>query len=107
MIFDLKGYQLLPSANNGEKALQLYKSFSKKPDIILMDHRMPIKTGLETAKEILEIDKGAKIIFTSADHSIKSKALSMGVSLFVEKPFNYEKLVDKIESILNHQLVSC
>ncbi len=107
LIFKLKGYQVLNSANNGERAIQLYEAFPKKPDIILMDHRMPIKTGLETAKEILKINNNAKIIFTSADYSIKDKALSIGVSDFVEKPFVYEELIDKIEIILNSHKICC
>ncbi len=107
MIFEWNGYQVLQSTNNGEKALQLFKSFSKKPDIILMDHLMTIKTGLETAKEILQIDKNAKIIFTSADYRIKDKVLSIGVFTFVEKPFNYEKLLKKVETILNLRAISC
>ena len=67
MMFKGWGYEILGKANNGEEAVEMYKGFNDKPDIILMDHRMPIKTGIEASKEILQIDNKAKIIFASAD----------------------------------------
>ena len=44
-----------------------------------MDQRMPIKDGMESAKEILQINRRAKIIFTSADKKVNKEALSIGV----------------------------
>ena len=67
------GFNIVNTATNGEEAVNMYKSFSVKPDIILMDHRMPIKNGLEASKEILQIDKSSKIIFISADQTIKNR----------------------------------
>jgi len=83
------------------EAVCKYKSFSKKPDIILMDHRMPIKNGIETFKEILKINNNAKIIFVSADNSIKNDVLSLGATDFLCKPFNIEKLIQSIKNALN------
>lgn len=106
MILTLKGHQVVNTANNGKKAVDLFKSSSKKPDIVLMDHRMPIKNGLETAKEILECDKSTKIIFTSADHSIKEEALAIGAINFIEKPFSFDTLLCKIDFALKPLIVS-
>ena len=65
---------------------------------------MPIKNGLEATKNILELDKCAKIIFISADYSIKSKALAIGASFFIEKPFDNKFLINFINSMLKkHQ----
>ena len=89
------------SANNGEKAVNMFKSFSEKPNIILMDHRMPIKNGIDAAKEILTIDNNAKIVFVSADISVKNKALSIGAIKFIKKPFSQEYLIKSIKTILN------
>ena len=41
-----------------------------KPDLIILDYHMPIKNGLDAAKEILEINPKQKIIFISADESM-------------------------------------
>ena len=50
----LNGYNVVGSAKDGEEAINMYNRFSTKPDIILMDHRMPIKNGIEATKEIFQ-----------------------------------------------------
>lgn len=101
----LNGYNVIGSAKNGEEAVNMFKNFSNKPDIILMDHRMPIKNGLEAAKEILEIKNNTKIIFASADQSVKAEALSIGVISFKDKPFTLEILFKNIEKAIHETLV--
>jgi len=100
MMLEMEGFETY-SANNGEKAVNMFKSFSEKINIILMDHRMPIKNGIDAAKEILAIDYNAKIIFLSADISIKNKALSIGAIKFIKKPFSPDYLFRSIKAILN------
>ncbi len=58
---------------------------------------MPLKDGIETSKEILQIDNSTKIIFVSADVSVKEEALSIGAFCFKDKPFTIENLVNKIK----------
>ena len=96
----ISGFDVINSATNGEEAVIMYKSFLVKPDIILMDHRMPIKNGIEATKEILQIDKRSKIIFTSADQSIKETALALGAIDFKEKPFTMKNLIETIQKAL-------
>ena len=95
----LNGYNVVGSAKDGEEAVNMYNSFSTKPDIILMDHRMPIKNGIDATKEIFQnsSDIKPKIIFISADRSIKEAALSIGVISFKNKPFSLERLFNNIE----------
>lgn len=95
----LNGYNVVGSAKDGDEAVNMYSHFSTKPDIILMDHRMPIKNGIEATKEILHnsSDIKPKIIFISADRSIKETALSIGVISFKNKPFSLERLFNNIE----------
>ena len=97
----MKGYRVIGSAKNGKEAIEMFKSFSDKPDLIVMDHRMPVKDGLEASKEILKIDKNLKIIFVSADNTVKEEALSMGVVNFTDKPCSVQTLFQSIENALN------
>ena len=94
------GFEVIGKANNGEEALAMYKEFPYKPEIILMDHRMPIKNGIETTQEIVELNHNSIIIFASADKSVKDKALSVGASRFLSKPFSYEDLIEEINDCL-------
>ena len=99
----LYGYNVIGSAKDGEEAVSLYKDFKNKPDIILMDHRMPIKNGIEATKEILanSSEIKPKIIFASADKSIKEIALSIGAISFKDKPFTLERLFKNIKKAIN------
>jgi len=100
-ILTLKGFELAGIANDGEEAVSMFKSFLKKPKIILMDHRMPTKNGIEASKEILQINGDTKIIFLSADDSIKEEALSIGAFSFRDKPFTIKQLIDDINRAIN------
>ncbi|MHA1785474.1 MAG: response regulator [Candidatus Helarchaeota archaeon] len=100
-LFSMYGFKILGIAKDGEEAIQMFNSFELKPDLILMDHRLPLKDGIKTTKEILDIEKEAKIIFASADKNIRDLAFSVGVSLFIEKPFNIHDLIDNIQKIIN------
>ncbi len=100
MLLSAYGFKVIGIAKNGEEAVQMYKSFTVKPDIIIMDHRMPIKNGIEASKEILEFDKTAKIIFASADNTVKEHALSIGAICFKSKPFSNDKLIKNIKKAL-------
>ncbi|NVM53974.1 MAG: response regulator [Candidatus Helarchaeota archaeon] len=99
-LFTLKGYNVIGAARNGIEAITMFKKFTVKPDVIIMDYRMPIKNGIEATKEILQINKHSKIIFASADERIENEALSIGASAFKLKPFNIDNLIGKINETL-------
>jgi len=93
----------LGAAKDGNEAVNMYNDFTNKPDVILMDHRMPIKNGIEASKEILSIstDNKPKIIFVSADKTIRELAFSIGVYSFKDKPFSLERLFKNIEKAIS------
>ena len=99
-ILNLYGFEVAGIAENGDVAINMFKSFSNKPKVILMDHRMPEKSGIEAIKVILEIDKRVKIIFLSADVSIKEEAYSIGVFSFNVKPVTAICLIREIKRAL-------
>ena len=53
--------------------------------------------GIETTKEIKTINPNIKIIFISADYSVKDKALEVGAIDFLEKPIDFNTLFRIIE----------
>ncbi len=58
---------------------------------------MPYKNGIEATKEILGLEKTAKIIIISGDSSMKEKALASGAICFKVKPFNVFELIQQIQ----------
>ena len=99
------GHEVIAVAKNGEEAVKKYKMLPSKPDIIIMDHRMPIKNGIEASKEILEINKDANIIFASADKEARESAKMIGARSFKNKPFSNEKLMRNIEKALKSTIL--
>jgi two-component system chemotaxis response regulator CheY len=101
MILKTSGFNVIGKATNGDEAIQIFQRNSKILDVILMDHRMPIKNGIEATKKILQFNNKIKIIFTSADKTIKKQALLSGAISFLEKPFSFADLVKEIEKVLS------
>ena len=99
LILKEAGFEILDTAINGNDAVEKYRNFKIKPDIILMDHRMPIKNGLDAMIEILRLNKNERIIFASADVSVKQKAISLGACAFLDKPFKMHELLAAIQHI--------
>ncbi len=95
------GYAVIGAAYNGEQALSMYRAFTEKPDLILMDYLIPNKNGLETAKELFAIDPSAKIVGMSGDISMKDNFLSIGALDFLEKPFTIENVIEIVGKLYN------
>ncbi len=102
MMLKTFGFNVLAKASNGKDAIDVFISLDIKPDVILMDHRMPVKNGIDTTIEILKCNSHSKIIFVSADKSIKKEALSIGASRFIEKPFSVTKLHEEINKVVQN-----
>ncbi|MFX1256924.1 MAG: response regulator [Promethearchaeota archaeon] len=102
MVLEAYGFKIIGTAKNGEEAVEIYKTFSKTPDLIIMDHRMPIKNGIEASKEILQLDRDAKIIIASADNTVKEYYRSIGALSFISKPFSNQTLIKEINKVLRH-----
>jgi len=99
LILKEAGFEIIGTAINGKIAVEKYKKFKEKPDVILMDHRMPIKNGIDAMIEILAIENSTNIVFASADINIKERALLLGACAFLDKPFKMQGLITTIKNI--------
>jgi len=93
-------FKIVGIASDGEEAIEMFKRFNEKPQIIIMDQRMPKKNGLDATREILASSKTPKIIIASADTSIEDAAYSSGAVDFLKKPFTREILFNSIKKAL-------
>lgn len=87
-------------AADGDAAVATYKRH--KPDVVLLDIVMPVKSGVEALREIRANDSAARIIIVSAvgqDLIIKD-ALSMGASDFIVKPFDEPRLQEVVRKVI-------
>lgn len=86
-----KGYEVI-SSNNGMHALEKVKS--EKPDIILLDIKMPDMDGIEVLRRIREFDKDVCIIMVTVvnDKTTGMEALKTGADEYVTKPIDLNYL---------------
>lgn len=85
---------------NGQDAVEIYKK--EKPDVILMDIKMPKLNGFEALAEIKQIDPAIPIIALTA-HALsgdKEKALEAGFDFYLSKPVSEDQLLDAIKRYL-------
>ena len=90
-------YEFVGFALNGKEAVEALEAMDPRPDIIIMDQRIPLMNGIEVTKEIMRIDPGAKVLFVSADIKCRECALSSGAADFVLKPFGIEDFVTRLK----------
>lgn len=96
-----EGYKTI-KANSGKQCLQLIES--QKPDLVLLDLRMPVMDGIETLKRIRAHKENDElpVIMVSANDDTDDiiKALDCGAQDYVSKPFVYPILSARIRSAL-------
>jgi len=86
-----KGYDVTV-AHSGEDALEKVKN--EKPDLMLLDIRMPGMDGMEALRRIREIDKDVGIIMVTAvkDEGMAKDAIKKGADEYVTKPIDLNHL---------------
>ncbi len=99
-ILEKNGFEVVGEANNGIKAVELFKK--EKPDIVTMDITMPDMDGIEAVKAIKEFDPAAKVIMCSAmgQQTMVMDAIRAGARDFIVKPFQPDRVLEAIKKVL-------
>ena len=94
--------EVIATAHNGETALELFKKFL--PDIVTLDITMPGLGGFHVLEEMVKINKKSKIIVVTAlaDKGTGLKALKMGASSYLNKPFGPQKFKSAFSRLLEN-----
>jgi len=90
---------VVAEAANGQQALELYRQH--RPDVVLLDLRMPIVSGLEAAEAIrAEFPRARLIALTTygGDEDIR-RALSAGVQAYLTKDVLHDELLKAIRAV--------
>ncbi|WP_157254129.1 response regulator [Nonomuraea typhae] len=90
------GMEVVGEADDGAEAVR--QAMRHRPDVILMDLRMPRVDGLEAARRILKADPAARIVVltTFAEDSNVYAALRAGALGFLVKDDEPERMVDAV-----------
>lgn len=99
LLSDLSDIEVIGEASNGEDAIKIVKE--KKPNVVLMDVKMPGIGGLEATRKMLRHDPNVKIIALSvhAAEPFPSKLLQAGASGYLTKGALLEQMVTAIRTV--------
>ncbi len=94
------GGRVVAEATNGVEAIDLYTKL--RPDLVLLDITMPQLDGIGTLRNIMELNKDAKVVIISSlgNKEMVWKALSLGAKSFLTKPFSADYAALVLEDIV-------
>ena len=97
--WDELGFEVIGDAGNGEEALSII--LDKKPDVVMLDVRMPKMHGTDVIREARKAGYKGKCIILSgySDFKYAQDAISSGVSFYLTKPLDEEELLEAIAKI--------
>lgn len=107
LLTDIGSITILAEARNGREALQLADEL--RPDIVLLDIRMPEMDGIEAAQHLQKLPKPPAVIFTTAFDHYAIQAFDMNAVDYLLKPIRQERLekaLQKARALIPQQLAA-
>ena len=102
LMLEKMGFNTL-KANSPEKAYQIYQVDKDNIDLVILDMLMPGDNGAEAYQKLKKINSGIKVLVSSGfwcDTHVR-EILSDRQNSFIQKPFKFEELYEKVDSILS------
>lgn len=105
LLSDIAAVNIVAEAKNGKEAIDL--AVETKPDVMLLDIRMPLMDGIEAAQHAQKLDPKPHIIFTTAFDTYAIKAFDLNAIDYLLKPIRLERLktaIDKAHALKPKQM---
>ncbi|WP_256760937.1 ANTAR domain-containing response regulator [Cohnella sp. WQ 127256] len=97
-----RGYLVVAEAKNGEEAIELAVRW--KPDLVIMDMKMPIMNGIKATRIIRKVVDCAVLMLTAySQHETVQDARMAGVTAYLVKPVSEENLIPAVEIALSQK----
>jgi len=98
-----KGIYNVITAEDGEKGIRIFRENKDIIDAIILDLKMPKKSGIETLEEIRKIDEKVPVIILTGygDMETAKKAIHLGTLEFMSKPFNVDEMEEIVRRAVN------
>lgn len=91
-----EGYEIVGEAGDGQEAVELAEQL--KPDLVIMDVKMPRRDGIDAASEIAAKRIAPIVILTAfSQRELVERARDAGAMAYLVKPFSITDLVPAIE----------
>ncbi len=93
------GFDVVAEAGDGATAVELAKTH--KPDVIVMDIKMPNMDGIEAAEKIRELKIPVVLLTAFSQRELVERASEAGALAYVVKPFSPSDLLPAVEIALS------
>ncbi len=98
-ILEEEGYEVVGETGRGDEAVELVRRH--RPDLVILDIKMPAMDGLAAAKAINAERRNAVLILTAfSQRNLIEQARDAGALAYLVKPFQKEELLPAIEVAL-------
>jgi two-component system, response regulator, stage 0 sporulation protein F len=101
LLLEHEGWEVR-EARNGQEALE--KVTQEQPDVLILDNRMPELTGVEVYQQLQERGIKLAVVLATAYGYLEELASSLGITYFITKPFDLDKLLNIVESAYQSSL---
>ena len=94
------GFTIVAEAANGNEAVEMFRT--QRPHVTIMDIYMPEKNGIEATRDMIALDKNAKVLICSASDfdSDTQAALDVGAKAILMKPFVPREIYETVKKVL-------
>jgi DNA-binding NtrC family response regulator len=96
------GYEVYPETET-DGVIDKIKSWD--PDVLMMDIRMPDRSGIDILEEIKDLQIDTQVVMLTADDTVETavRAMKLGAADYLTKPFNTDEVNIVIGNIINNQ----
>jgi response regulator NasT len=94
-----QGFDVVGEAGDGNRAVEL--AFELKPDLMVMDIKMPDLDGLSAAEKISDLKIPVVLLTAFSQQELVTRATEVGAMAFLVKPFSPQDLLPAIEIALS------
>jgi len=93
------GYEVVGETGRGDEAVRL--SSQTKPDLAILDVKMPGMSGIQAAREITRDARVAVMVLTAfSQRELIEEARDAGVAAYLVKPFRRDELLSAVDAVL-------
>ena len=90
------GYEVVADTGRGDEAIELVSEH--KPDVVILDVKMPGMDGIQVAREIAAAEDTAVVILTAfSQRELIDEAVDAGALAYLVKPYQQSDLIPAIE----------
>lgn len=99
-ILEESGHEVVGEAKDGKEGVKLFKEL--QPDLVTLDINMPVMNGIETIKQLREINHQVPVLTITGERNrqIHQQMIDFGSYHIVRKPFQPAYLLSQIEDLM-------